>query len=126
MGNPLRPHTNSNSEKSYSLQRDDRSEGREEIEALATIRSPLKNAERVQIADLSSHGCRLESGAHALRIGQFITIKFAGLEYLRGIVRWVDGDKAGIEFSRPLHPAVFEFQRKANAPQDAKWLEVRP
>ena len=43
-----------------------------------------------------------------MRAGQAVSVKLPTLEYLQAIVRWVEADKAGIEFSNPLYPAVFE------------------
>lgn len=35
-------------------------------------------------------------------------MKFEGLESLSGLVCWVDGFVAGVEFDKTIHPAVFD------------------
>ena len=35
-------------------------------------------------------------------------MKFDRLEAIEGIVCWVDGFYAGVEFTAPMHPAVFD------------------
>jgi hypothetical protein len=87
---------------------DDRSEAREALAVEADIRTYNGMKWPVHVLDLSCHGCQISGCSELLRVGSFLSIKFATLTYLLAIVRWVDGDKAGIEFSQALHPAVFE------------------
>lgn len=63
---------------------------------------------RVNIVDISPQGCRVELPVRVIP-EDTIWITFPGLEALLGKVCWVDEWIAGIEFDRPLHPAVFEM-----------------
>lgn len=60
------------------------------------------------ISNLSAEGCRFESFALTLHEGDIVVIRPRGLEGLCGRVRWTARHSAGIEFDRPLYPAVFE------------------
>jgi hypothetical protein len=63
---------------------------------------------RVNILDVSPEGCRVELPVH-VNAEDMIWITFPGLEAMRGKICWVDDWVAGVEFDRPLHPAVFDM-----------------
>jgi len=63
---------------------------------------------RVNIMDLSPEGCRVEVPVR-VQPEDVIWITFPGLEALQGKVCWVKEWVAGVEFDRPLHPAVFDM-----------------
>ncbi|HET9397403.1 MAG TPA: PilZ domain-containing protein [Sphingomicrobium sp.] len=63
---------------------------------------------RVNIHDISPEGCRVELPVK-VATGDMIWVTFPGLEAIQGKVCWVKEWVAGIEFSRPLYPAVFEL-----------------
>ena len=63
---------------------------------------------RVGIADLSSHGCKVEL-VERPSVGEHVLIKFGGLEVLEAEVCWVEGHSAGLRFEKPIHPAVFDL-----------------
>ncbi|MEO7365355.1 MAG: hypothetical protein ABIW03_03460 [Sphingomicrobium sp.] len=50
-------------------------------------------------------------------LDEIVWVKFEGLKSLEAVVSWIDGFAAGLEFQRPVHPAVFEvlLQRLAAA-----------
>lgn len=62
----------------------------------------------VYIYDLSPEGCKAEFVERPL-IDEKLWIKFAGLEALEGDVRWITGSRAGVQFTRPFHSAVFDM-----------------
>lgn len=62
---------------------------------------------RVNIQDLSPQGCRVELPIRVVP-DDVIWVTFPGLEAVQARVCWVDEWVAGVEFSRPLHQAVFE------------------
>ena len=62
----------------------------------------------MRVFDLSKEGCKLEF-LEKPQIGETVWLKFEGLEVLQGRVRWMDVNIAGVEFVRPLHPAVFDL-----------------
>ncbi len=63
---------------------------------------------RVNIHDISPQGCRVELPVKVVTDDK-IWIIFPGLEAIQGKVCWVKEWVAGIEFDRPLHPAVFDM-----------------
>jgi hypothetical protein len=62
---------------------------------------------RVRAYDLSVLGCRLEF-VERPQLAERVWIKFANLDSIEGMVRWVDGFQAGIEFTSPIYLPVFE------------------
>jgi len=43
------------------------------------------------------------------KLDETVWVKIDGLESLEALVCWVNGFEAGVEFVRPIHPAVFDF-----------------
>jgi hypothetical protein len=43
-----------------------------------------------------------------LRLGEGVWIKFEGIEPQHATVFWVEPPAAGLQFDRPMHPAVFD------------------
>lgn len=62
----------------------------------------------VRISDISAEGCRLSADSLYFRIGMRLVIRPAGLEGLTGVVRWVLGDTAGVEFDTPIYGPVLD------------------
>ncbi|HEX6740439.1 MAG TPA: PilZ domain-containing protein [Sphingomicrobium sp.] len=62
---------------------------------------------RVRVFDASPLGCRLEF-VERPQLEERVWVKFDRLDPIEGIVCWVDGFHAGIEYARPMHRAVFE------------------
>lgn len=63
---------------------------------------------RVTVRDLSPHGCRVEF-VDRPNLDERVWLKFEGLEAIEAMVCWVKGADAGVEFERPVHPAVFDL-----------------
>jgi hypothetical protein len=78
-----------------------------ELAAEVAFRRAGLNSYRVKVFDASRHGCKAEF-VERPQLGETVWIKFDGLEALESIVRRTDGFLVGIEFIRPLHPAVFQ------------------
>ncbi len=78
------------------------------IEGDVSMRRSGKHNFHVHIYDLSPEGCKAEFIERPL-INEKLWIKFAGLEALEGDVRWIADAKAGVQFTRPFHPAVFDM-----------------
>jgi len=73
------------------------------------VLAPVQATETVRLVDLSTHGCSLGFAvATALRQGQFVRLAFHGQsDAVRAIVRWSDGCRVGVEFTRGLPgPAI--------------------
>jgi PilZ domain len=65
-------------------------------------------ADRLMIRDISREGCRVESLAITVQVGDPVVVTPAMLEGLCGTVRWVSGHSAGIEFATPLYGPVVD------------------
>lgn len=63
---------------------------------------------RVNVLDISPQGCRLDLPVR-VKVGDVIWVNFPGLEAIQGKVCWIQEWIAGIEFERPLYPAVFDM-----------------
>jgi hypothetical protein len=57
--------------------------------------------------DLALGGVRLRT-LNPLRVGSVYWLKIGSLEALEVTVIWVDRFNAGCQFTKPIHPAVFE------------------
>lgn len=91
---------------------------RRPVKLAATCRTQSGLRDSGYISDISPQGCRLTTRTLAVRIGSRVVIKPDGLEGLTGIVRWIDGDHAGIEFDSPLYePIVDHLCRQHGAGQ---------
>lgn len=64
-----------------------------------------------EILDVSESGCRLQL-PERLVVGETVWITLPGLEPLQTVVRWVSEWTSGVEFARPLYPAVFDMVKK--------------
>jgi hypothetical protein len=68
-------------------------------------RMPGANFE-VALGNVSALGCRLEMLEQCAE-GEDVIARFPKLEPIRCRVRWTAGRRIGLEFVRPIHPAVF-------------------
>ena len=82
----------------------------------ARCRSRSGFVDRGTISNISLEGCRFESHALTLHVGDLVVVTPDGLEGLCGQVRWVHGHSAGIEFQRPFYAPVFEHLCQRHAP----------
>ena len=78
------------------------------LEAEILMRRAGLNSYRISVHDLSPHGCKVEF-VDRPALHERVWLKFDGLEVLEGAVCWVSGSDAGVEFEKPIHPAVFEL-----------------
>ncbi len=78
------------------------------LEAKILVRRAGRKNYLVQTSDLSPFGCRIEF-VDRPSSGERHWVKFDCLEAIEGEVRWVEGFGAGLEFVRPIYPAVFEL-----------------
>lgn len=91
-----------------SRERVQRSAERTPLDAEVTVRRISHLGYRVKIYDASPAGCRCEF-VERPEIGERIWVKFDGLESIECKVRWIKNSEAGLEFSRPIYPAVFDL-----------------
>jgi hypothetical protein len=85
-----------------------RREKRIAVETEVLIRGSARPNYRTRAFDVSPSGCKLDFVERA-RVGDRLWVKIAQLEALECTVRWVEGLVGGVEFSRPIHPAVFDL-----------------
>jgi hypothetical protein len=77
------------------------------VESAITVRPIGGFNHQVRLDDLSTDGCRVEL-VEEIELGEPLIARFPDLEPLVGAVRWKHGAVAGLEFSRPMHPAVLD------------------
>ena len=85
-----------------------RKSARSAVTAEVALRRFGHGTYRVKMCDLSPFGCKLEFVERPL-LDELVWVKFDELEGLEASVCWVDGFAAGLEFRKPIHPAVFEL-----------------
>ena len=61
-----------------------------------------------RIADISIQGCCMTPKAILLYTDARVVIRPVGMEGLSGVVRWTDGNRAGVEFDAPLYEPVVD------------------
>lgn len=62
----------------------------------------------VNVFDISPDGCKLEF-VERPRLDETVWVKFDGYDAIPSSVCWIEGHSAGIEFERPIYPAIFEM-----------------
>jgi PilZ domain len=62
---------------------------------------------QVVLEDISTGGCKVEL-VDFVEVNDHVIARFPGIEPFSAKVSWADSRSAGIDFDRPLHPAVFE------------------
>ena len=78
------------------------------VAASVTLRRHGRQNFRVQVFDASSDGCKVEF-VERPETQECLWVRFEGLEPLEARVCWLDGHCAGLQFSKPIHPAVFDL-----------------
>ena len=81
------------------------------VVAEATLRRAGHAHYRVNVYDASENGCKVEFVERPM-IHETVWLKFDQLDALEAQVCWVDGCAVGLEFQRPIHPAVFAMLAK--------------
>lgn len=61
-----------------------------------------------EISDISTEGCCVRTRGLLFRVGTRVVLKPQGMEGFTGIVRWVSGDLAGVEFDRPMYAPILD------------------
>ena len=62
---------------------------------------------RVKLHDISPHGCKVDF-VERPELDEHVWVKIDQLEALESVVCWIEDWKVGLEFTRPIHPAVFD------------------
>ncbi|MCT2400578.1 PilZ domain-containing protein [Novosphingobium mangrovi (ex Huang et al. 2023)] len=88
---------------------DRRRETRHATRFEAIIETSQGRRHPVLLADVSLHGCSVQTDAETVRQGAFVSIGLYGEPMLPAIVRWVRGKAAGMEFLRSVPPDRTEW-----------------
>jgi hypothetical protein len=78
------------------------------LSAEVALRRTGHGSYRVEIVDVSLYGCKAEF-VERPKLGEMVWVKFENLESLGATVCWIRGVEMGLEFEKPIHPAVFEM-----------------
>lgn len=78
------------------------------LTAELSLRRQGRQSYVANLFDLTPKGCRVEF-IEMPRVGEKMWAKIDVFESIEATVRWVEGFYGGLEFSRPIHPAVFEL-----------------
>lgn len=78
------------------------------LTAEVTLRRLGQHPCTVRVSDLSPEGCKVDL-VQRPTAGERMLIKFDGLEALEAEICWVEGFVAGLQFDKPIHPAVFDL-----------------
>lgn len=76
-------------------------------QAEVDVRRPGGHPFRVRLFDASPVGCKIEFVEKPV-VGQVVWVRFDGLQPNEATVRWIEGAYGGIEFKRPIYPAIFD------------------
>lgn len=79
-----------------------------DLDAEVAVRRPSFPTYQVKISDLSQEGCKFEFVDRPL-LGERLWVTLEGLQSIEGSIRWIEAPYAGVQFDRPLHPAVFDM-----------------
>jgi hypothetical protein len=85
----------------------ERKSARVAVNAEVSLRRSVQLGYRVRAYDASPYGCKLEF-VERPELAERVWVKFEGMDAVEGLVCWVDGFVAGVEFVRPIHQAVFD------------------
>lgn len=88
-----------------------RQQERISIEGTVRSRHPGTKGYPTRIHDLSPGGCRVEL-SYEPRMGETVWIALPGIESIESKICWNDGFTAGVAFTKPLYPSVFELIAK--------------
>src|SRR5439155_25509024 len=86
----------------------ERKANRVRIDAEVALRRSGQLNYRVRAYDVSRFGCKIEF-VERPELDERVWVKFEGLDAVEGMVCWVEGFVAGVEFVRAIHPAVFDM-----------------
>lgn len=78
------------------------------LAAEVSLRRSGQTNYRASVHDVSQEGCKVEFVERPM-LDEIVWVKFEGLEAMEAMVCWVEGFAAGLEFQRPVHPAVFDI-----------------
>jgi len=84
---------------------------RTSLAAEVSLRRSGQHNYRASVHDISEHGCKVEF-IERPKLDETVWVKFDGLEAIEATVCWIDNRAVGLEFNRPVYPAVFDVLLK--------------
>ena len=81
---------------------------RQPVLLTAQCRTQSGLRDKGRISDISSEGCCISTDSLVFRVGARVVIRPDGMEGLTGVVRWISGDLAGVEFDSPLYGPIVD------------------
>jgi hypothetical protein len=69
----------------------------------------------ITLVNITPEGCCMATGGATLVPGTAVLIRLESGEALTGLVRWCDGEKAGIEFEHYLPQARVDYLRREHS-----------
>ena len=84
-----------------------RSDPRFSVALDAQLRRSGRHAERVMVSSVSTRGCAI-TPTRSVSEGEYVWIRFSGLEARAANVVWIEAERAGLKFIEPLHSAVVD------------------
>jgi hypothetical protein len=72
----------------------------------------------IRMHDLTPHGCKI-APPERVDAGELVWVQLPSLQSLSSRVKWTGDWQSGIEFDRPMHPAVFAMLSARLAPSEA-------
>lgn len=86
------------------------------VDAKASLSSSLQQKFEGRLFNLSASGCAVRLPPGTFKVGDSVWFRIEAVQPWRGIVRWVEGGKVGVEFERPFYQSVFELIAETNKP----------
>ncbi|MCB2078540.1 MAG: PilZ domain-containing protein [Novosphingobium sp.] len=68
-----------------------------------------------KISNISPEGCCVTTNGLFVKVGARVVVRPDGMEGLTGIIRWVEGQTAGVEFDAPIYPPVLDHLASIHA-----------
>jgi hypothetical protein len=78
------------------------------LKAEVQLRRTGNHSYMVDVQDVSPEGCKVEF-VERPRLDETVWVKFDRMDAIESHVVWVEGFSAGVEFLRPIYPAVFQM-----------------
>lgn len=67
------------------------------------------------VSDITAQGCCITTRGIMFLVGARVSIKPKGLEALSGVIRWIEGHRAGVEFDAPLYAPIVDHLVKQHS-----------
>jgi len=78
------------------------------LDAELSIKRASRPHYRTRLFDLTTAGCKAEFVERPM-LGETVWVKLDGLNALESTVRWIESFSVGLEFQRPIYPAVLDL-----------------